>query len=298
MADFQGFYEALLFRGLEHFRKYYGLYRGIVTRNDDPEKRGRIQAKVPQVGHSATPDVWIDPAFDAAGTDRGSFYPPEVGDSVKVSFYHGDPAKPSTYFPGWFGGTDLPEEFAYTEGQKVSGQTGTAAVPERRGFITRKGHRITFSDKDGDERVELVWHKRALADESRSADARGDRSKSADRSTGDTASIAFTPTGDVVLTNPNGSTITLGAKDKNIVIRDEHNNTITMNSQGVTVTSPKIVLKANQTELSDSSDVHVPRGEDLMKYLASHTHSTAWGPSGPPIQPPPAKILSKFVKLR
>lgn len=298
MPDFTSFYESFLLRGLEQFRKYYGLYRGTVVRNDDPERRGRIQAKVPQVGHSSAPDVWIDPAFDGAGSDRGSFYPPEIGDSVKVSFSHGDPSKPATFLPGWFGGADLPEEFAYTAGQKVTGQTGTVSVPERRGFVTRKGHSITFSDEDGKESVELTWHRRSSTDESKLADNRGDRSKSADRETGDKASLVFNSDGDVIITNIHGSKLSLNASTKNIVVRDEHGNTLTMHSGGVTIETPKAVIKATQTELSDGADTPAMRGRETELWLKTHTHSTPWGPTGTPIVPPPPNILSKNVKLR
>jgi hypothetical protein len=283
---------------MENFRLYYGLYRGTVTRNDDPEKRGRIQAKVLQVGHTRAPDEWIDPAFDSAGLDRGWFSPPEVGDSVRVGFEHGKPAKPIIYFGGWFGGDMLPEELAYTENQRVAGQTNPAAVPERRGFVTRKGHRFIFSDVDGEEQIELVWHRRSPTDPSKTAETQGDRSKSADRSIGDSASFVFTPDGDIVLTNKNGSTITLGASEHNIIVEDENGNKLTMSSAGVVIETKKAVVKAAQVELGVGADAHAVRGEELMLWLKSHTHSTAWGPSGPPISPPPQQILSKNVKVK
>jgi uncharacterized protein involved in type VI secretion and phage assembly len=297
MPTFDAFFEHLVIKGLEHFRLYYGLYRATVTRNDDPEKRGRVQAKVSRV-HSIAPDIWIDPVFSGAGADRGSFFPPEVGDSVRVNFDHGNPAKPVSYQGGWFGGQELPREFAYTGGKKIIGQTGSVSVPERRGFITRGGHRITFADEDGKERVELAWHKRSATDPAGTADAQGDRSKSADRTKGDTSTVVFTPDGDIVMTNKNGSRITLGAKDKNIVVEDENKNVITMDNNGVTVKSPKIVLKAAAVEVADGADSPIPRGNELLAWLRGHTHQTAWGPSTVPVQPPPQSILSVHAKVK
>jgi hypothetical protein len=301
MADFDAFYEALVLKGLENFRKYYGFYRGVVTRIDDPEKRGRVQAKVLQVGHTLTPDVWIDPAFDAAGASRGWFCPPEVGDSVRVAFAHGRPDKPIIYVGGWFGGTDLPPEFAYTEGVKIAGVTGTRPVPERRGFISRKGHRLVFNDENGQETVEISWHQPDPSDAATTADAAGDRSKTADRATGKTSTLQFNADGDIILTNANGSRVQLGAKNENIVIQDENGNVITIDADGVLLDSTatrKIVLKVNQVELGAGADTPAVRGRELDTWLKAHTHGTAWGPSSPPLSPPPPTILSKNVKLK
>lgn len=301
MPDFDAFYEALVLRGLENFRKYYGFYRGTVTRNDDPEMRGRIQAKVLQVGHESPPDIWIDPAFDGAGIDRGSFFPPEVGDSVRVAFTHGRPDKPVLYLGGWYGGTDLPDEFAYTEGKKIVGLTGTHPVPEKRGVVTRKGHRLVFDDTDGAETVTLAWHQPSASDAARTADNQGDRSKSADRSAGEHASLVFNVDGDIVLTNQSGSTLKLSAKDKNITITDENKNVITIDKNGVTVDATKtgkISLKGIKVDVGDGADTPAVRGRELDTWLKGHTHGTAWGPSTPPTTPPPATILSKNVKLK
>ncbi len=298
MANFEAFFESLLLRGLEHFRLYYGLYRGTVTRNDDPERRGRIQVKVLQVGHTRAPEVWIDPAFEGAGSDRGLFWPPEVGDSVRVGFEHGNPSTPIIYFGGWFGGEDLPSDFSYTTGQKVAGQSGTAAVPERRGLVTRKGHRITFSDETGKETVEIGWHKRSSSDPSATADANGDRSKSADRSKGDTSTIVLNSDGDIVLTNKNGSKITLGAKSQNVVVRDENDNVVTMDKNGVTIESKKIVLKSTNVEVGEGADSVMLRGTEFSNYIATHTHGTAWGPSSVPIQQIPANAKSRVAKVK
>ncbi len=299
--NFESFLEAFVLKGLENFRKYYGLYRGEVTRNDDPERRGRIQAKVLQVGHQITPDIWIDPAFDGAGAGRGFFGPPEVGDSVRVAFEHGRPDRPVLYVGGWFGGDDLPAEFAYTEGVKVAGVTGVRPVPERRGFVTRKGHRFVFTDEKGKERVEISWHRPAATDAAMSSDAQGVRSKTADRERGETSSLVFDADGDVLVVNAAGSKVRLSTKSKNIVIEDENKNVITIDKNGVLVDASrtgKIVLKSNQVELAAGADAEGVRGPELMTFLRTHTHGTAWGPSSPPLTPPPPTILSKSVKLR
>ena len=41
-------------------KRFYGLYEGIVVNHDDPEKRGRVKLRVPQVtGFEEPIRVWI-----------------------------------------------------------------------------------------------------------------------------------------------------------------------------------------------------------------------------------------------
>lgn len=65
---------------------YLGLYKGVVVNNADPERRGRVMLKVPQVlGDAVT--GWCDPVLPTRHT-----FP--VGEPVYVQFLNGDPAKP------------------------------------------------------------------------------------------------------------------------------------------------------------------------------------------------------------
>lgn len=259
---FERFFQNLLNHGLEYFKKYYGVYRGIVSRNDDPEQRGRIQAHVPSVGQQFALDVWIEPAFDGAGSNRGVFWPPEVGDGVRVVFDKGDPSKPSVYWGGWFGSEDLPDEFS-TSTVAIGGLP--RQVPEKRGFVTRKGHRVIFNDADGEESLEIAWHRPSPLDASVT-----DRAVSADREEGDTSLLRFT--GDsILIENKDGSTIE--------------------------ITDGKVFVNIDQVVLV-GDDQDAVRGNDLLQYLKTHVHGTFWGPSSPPITPPPPTILSKNVKLK
>lgn len=297
--DFPAFYETFLLKGLENFRKYYGIYRATVIRNDDPDQRGRIQVQVPRAGHLNVLNIWIDPVFDGAGTNRGAFFPPEVGDSVRVAFDNGRPDKPVMYLGGWFGTTDLPSEFAYTQGIQIQGQTGQTAVPEIRGFITRKGQRIIFDDTNGQETVTLAWHQPDPQDPAVVADGNGDRSKTANRSAGNTSTLVFNSDGDIEITNSNGSNIKLSSKNKNITVTDQTGNSVTMDNTGVTINSTKnVVVNVQQLIQLGGPTFSALLGELVQQYLATHTHGTAWGPSTPPIVPPPSTILSQTVKLK
>ncbi len=290
MTELEQFLDAILLNGLEHYRKFYGIYRGEVTRVDDPESRGRIQAIVPAALQREAPNVWIDPTFEGAGSDRGTFWPPQVGDSVRVAFERGDPRYPVIYWGGWYGApasrngrTEIPSELGYADKQ-----------PTRRGFVTRGGHQLVFDDTDRSETLKLVWHQPAASDP-----ARTDFTLTADRAEGETASLEMSPNGNVTITNKSGSKITLNAASKNITIEDENGNVVTLDKNGAKVKAVRTIdLLATFVNLANGHDQPAVRGQALFTYLATHTHPTAWGPSGPPIQPPPPSILSKNVRLK
>ena len=286
------FLELLTLHGLEHYRKFYGVYRGQVTRVDDPEKRGRIQAHVPAALQNTAPDVWIDPAFDGAGTDRGFFWPPEVGDSVRVCFERGDPRKPCLYWGGWYGApasrngaTEVPSELGYP--------AGTNTPPKRRGLVTRMGHTLVFDDTSGSEAVRVSWHLPEAGDT-----ALTDGTATANRSTGQTAFLEFNKDG-VKVQNANGSHVHLDVTGRRIYVEDENGNKVTLDADGAKIQAVRTIdMLANFVNLVNGNDAHAVRGEDLMQWLAGHTHNTPMGPSSPPVVPPPAKILSKNVRLK
>jgi uncharacterized protein involved in type VI secretion and phage assembly len=81
--------------------KYYGIYRGTVLSNLDPQQIGRITATVPDAG-GLTPSTWITPCFPVAGKSMGTFFVPQIGAGVWVQFEGGDPDRP-VYSGGWWG---------------------------------------------------------------------------------------------------------------------------------------------------------------------------------------------------
>jgi len=205
--------------GIEFYRVYPGLYRAIVTANDDPKGKGRVQAHVPSIQEEAMP-VWIKAAMPGAGKGRGFFWPPEVGDPVFVSFAEGQPSRPECYIGGWFGyrggSSDVPDALGYS-----------GDYPDIRGMVTRWGHKLIFSDEDGGERVEIVWNKPNSSDE-----ARTDRSKTAGTGSntqgGGSASIKITSDGSIEITdnaNP-AQTIKTNATQGTIEVADKNGNKV------------------------------------------------------------------------
>jgi uncharacterized protein involved in type VI secretion and phage assembly len=75
---------------------YYGKYRGTVSNNLDPLKRGRLQVLVPAVLGDVP--AWAMPCVPYAGPDLGFYAMPEVGTGIWVEFEAGDVS-----FPIWSG---------------------------------------------------------------------------------------------------------------------------------------------------------------------------------------------------
>jgi hypothetical protein len=273
--SFETFLERLMLDGLEYFRRFYGIYRGEVTDNADPQLRGRVKALVPEVGHNVAPDVWIDPAFCGAGSNRGGFHPPEIGDSVRVSFEAGDPGRPNVYFGGWFGRDEVPSELGY----------GSNGYPERRGIVTRAGHVIVLNDESGSEAIEIHWHKPAVGEDL------SDRRTTSDRSQGDHSSLKFESDGSIVFEDKEGQQLKLDAASKKVLIADANGNEIVMDAAGIT-------LKAQVISLGEGATSGAMKFTEWMPWEAGHGHPTSMGPTGAPSVPPPSSIGSTIVKVK
>jgi uncharacterized protein involved in type VI secretion and phage assembly len=68
---------------------FYGKYRGTVTANVDPERRGRVQVSCPAVLVDGS-NAWALPSSPYAGSGVGLFAVPPVGANVWVEFEGGD----------------------------------------------------------------------------------------------------------------------------------------------------------------------------------------------------------------
>lgn len=70
-----------------------GLQAGVVTDNEDPDGEFRVRVMLPLVV-DGDEGVWARVAAVDAGSDRGFFFRPEVGDEVLVGFLDDDPRQP------------------------------------------------------------------------------------------------------------------------------------------------------------------------------------------------------------
>jgi len=121
-----------------------GLVEALVTDNEDPNSLGRVKVKFPTL-----PDMpesyWARLVMPMAGEKRGWMTIPEVDDEVLVAFLHGD-FNHAIVLGSLYNGVDTPP-YANEDGNN-----------DLRVFQSRSGHRVTFDDTDGSERIELVTH--------------------------------------------------------------------------------------------------------------------------------------------
>jgi hypothetical protein len=208
----------------------------------------------------------------------GHFYIPPIGAKVWVEFEAGDLACP-IWVGTWYPVDNTPEEAAVTP-------------PDQRVIHTLSGHVIQLGDEEGEEKI-TIRHK-------------------------ENSFISIDKYGSVVIGNHKGSTVILNAEDDNIVLIDQHKNTISMTNDGVVVVNKdggaavelkgdmarivakEIILQGSSVALgaaNSPTEMEPTIKGNAFKLLWDmfifHTHATAMGPSGPPV--PPAQPLSALV---
>lgn len=94
-------------------KNYYGIYQGIVTKNTDPEKRGRIKCQIPDVLGSETDSAWCDPMIPVAYDGGGDFCLPQKKEAVWIMFIAGDSNRP-VWLGGWWSDKSTPIGNTYT----------------------------------------------------------------------------------------------------------------------------------------------------------------------------------------
>lgn len=132
--------------GLEWFNVYYSRYRGEIVDNEDPDFRGRLKVKVPQVFGDEIPEYWSLPVGMFSGNNIGLFAIPAIGDSVWVSFENGDPRYPLWEY-GWFKENSVPKA-AKVDGNKPSNMVWQS-LSEHRIELDDKNALIRITDKHG-----------------------------------------------------------------------------------------------------------------------------------------------------
>ena len=117
-----------------------GLMVGLVTDNKDPENRGRVKVKFPQMG-DAIESFWIPLTTPNAGNKRGFAFLPELNDEVIVGFLNGDPNFGYVLGAVWNGSDKLPEPAGLPSGPLLQGSQVV-----RRVIRSRVGHEIVIVD--------------------------------------------------------------------------------------------------------------------------------------------------------
>ena len=270
--------EETLIRLVKHIdENRYGKFRGTVTDNKDPQKRGRLKLRIPSVLADQDSD-WALPCLPYGGADQqGMFMIPEIDAQVWVEFEEGDIHRPIWVGTFWQQESDVPEDAAREE-------------PTTRLFQTKSGHILQFDDEEGEERFRLFHPANA--------------------------EIIIDKNGTISLTDTSGAVLRMDAENNEIVLEDSNGNIITMNSSGtkvedsngnviemaaagITAEAPKIVVKGGQVHLGDEGGEPVIKGQSFLGLFATHIHTVApvvGGPTSPPIPQGEMSTLSTTVK--
>jgi phage baseplate assembly protein V len=122
-------------------KRYYGVVEAIVTDNVDPAKEGRVKLKFPWFDEQMETE-WCRVGQFYAGNGYGSFFIPEVGDEVLVSFIHGDMRMPIV-IGGLYNGKDKPPSSRQKD-------------KDEKMIRTKGGHQITLDDTQGEEKIVIM----------------------------------------------------------------------------------------------------------------------------------------------
>lgn len=128
--------------------KYYGLYQGVVTNIKDPEKRGRIKVKCPEVLGAETESAWCDPLVPIAYDNGGDFCLPAKNEMVWLQFIAGDANKP-VYLGGWWGEKKTPLGNTYTK------LDNTRIISYKDFSIVIHKNEVTISNNKGSNKIKM-----------------------------------------------------------------------------------------------------------------------------------------------
>ena len=118
-------------------RTFFGKYQGVVSDNRDPDKRGRIKARVVDI-FGDDESGWALPCAPFGGFCAL----PKVGAGVWIEFMRGDPDYPIWSGCWWGAGSELPSVLGPSPEKKVV-------------LETEGGNRIIFDDSPGSSGIIL-----------------------------------------------------------------------------------------------------------------------------------------------
>lgn len=143
MTEFQ---QDIFNNGLENsVKRFYGIYRGYIVDNVDPDFIGRMKLNVPIVwGPDGEHDYWAPSKGIFSGGNIGFYALPNIGDMVWVEFEMGDPM-----YPVWSYG-----HYAYNVNVPPAGTN--RLKPDTVLLQSTSGHRIQLDDADGAENISIT----------------------------------------------------------------------------------------------------------------------------------------------
>ncbi|MFK7868718.1 MAG: phage baseplate assembly protein V [Roseobacter sp.] len=244
-------------------RTYYGKYRGFVVDNQDPDQLGRVKVRVPSVLGEAV-SGWALPCAPFGGLNgQGLFAIPEVGAQLWIEFEEGNPNTPI-----WVG--------TFWRTSDAPPQDARKSPPETRILQTPSGHKLQFDDQSGEEQITLAHQSGA--------------------------DLVMDVEGNLILTNEEGSTLTLDAASGSVTLEDARGNSLTMESSGTTVEDANgnkikmgpagievdgttVTIKGAQVAVGSAGGEPLIKGASFLALFATHMHTTTLPglPTTPPI---------------
>lgn len=191
-----------------------GLQVGVVTQlADDPGTEHRIRVKVPIAGFDEQ-GVWARVATLDAGSERGTFFRPEVDDEVVLGFFHGDPSQPVILGMLHSSAKAPPLEATEDNHQKT--------------YVSRSGIQVLFDDDQVVLSLTTPGGNTLKLSEADSGIALKDQN------------------GNKLTMNSDGIEI-LSAKE--LTLEDQNGNKLTMNSDGIEISGAKELKLSAATDL-------------------------------------------------
>lgn len=129
---------------MDPIKRLYGVYRGVVKDNKDPQKQRRLQVQVQTTGNEVTDWAWpMEPS--SIHTDI-----PVIGQGVWVTYIGGDPE-----YPVWSG--------AFGKNQGKNKQIFVKPLADSISLTGLTAHVVVVKQSDGTSEVDLTATIMALA---------------------------------------------------------------------------------------------------------------------------------------
>lgn len=150
------------------FKRFYSFYPATVINNNDPDNQGKLFLNIP-LKHENGVKEWVKARSPISGDNWGTQFLPRVGDTVMVSFRHGDLSYPRWEYNNYSKNVRKPEVFKSSNVYGFQSPKGhSAIIDDDNDVITLKhkqGYNVVIDDKgvrigkDEEETEELALSK-------------------------------------------------------------------------------------------------------------------------------------------